>query len=89
MRTTIDGAGRLVIPAGARSALGLRPGQELEVRVVDAWIEIEPVGVPVHVEEADDGLPVLVADGPVEQSTVEDVRAAVEQDREERMRRWD
>jgi hypothetical protein len=42
------------------------------------------VEVPVHVEQPDDGLPVLVADGPVEPATVADVRAAIERDREER-----
>jgi hypothetical protein len=67
--------------------LGFRPGQEVEVRVVDAWLEIEPVSTPIHVEQAEDGLPVLVPDGPVEPVTVEDVRQAIEYDRSARMRR--
>ena len=77
----------MVIPAGARSALGFRPGQEVEVRVVDAWLEIEPVSTPVHMELAEDGLPVLLADGPVEPVTVEEVRQAIEHDRSAQMRR--
>lgn len=77
----------MVIPAGIRSALGFRPGQEIEVRVVDAWLEIEPITTPVVVEQADDGLPVLVADGPMEPVTVDDVREAIEHDRNARMRR--
>jgi AbrB family looped-hinge helix DNA binding protein len=87
MRTTIDKAGRMVIPAAVRSALGFRPGQEVEVRVVDAWMEIEPVRTPVHMEESEDGLPVLVTDGPDEPVTVEEVRQAIEHDRTARMRR--
>ena len=43
MRATIDAAGRLVIPEEIRRAAGLEPGAELEVRVRDGIVEIEPV----------------------------------------------
>jgi AbrB family looped-hinge helix DNA binding protein len=43
MRTTIDKAGRVVIPAAVRERAGLTPGTELEVTVDDFAIRIERV----------------------------------------------
>ena len=43
MKTTIDRAGRLVIPKEVRDAAGLTPGLKLEVRCRDGIVEIEPV----------------------------------------------
>jgi len=40
MRTTIDRAGRVVIPKPIRDRLGLRGGEELELREEDGRIEI-------------------------------------------------
>jgi AbrB family looped-hinge helix DNA binding protein len=48
MRTTIDAAGRLVIPKAIRRQAGLRPGMPLDVRWRDGRIEIEPAPVPVR-----------------------------------------
>lgn len=42
MKTTIDPAGRLVIPKEIRREAGLQPGMRLEVRWQDGRIEIEP-----------------------------------------------
>jgi AbrB family looped-hinge helix DNA binding protein len=42
MRTTIDKAGRLVIPKPLRDRAGLRPG-EVEITVDGAGIRVEPV----------------------------------------------
>ena len=42
MRTTIDKAGRLVIPKALRDRLGLRPG-EVEVTAEGAGLRVEPV----------------------------------------------
>ncbi len=47
MRTTIDAAGRLVIPKVLREEAGLEPGVPLEVRIADGRIEIEPAPEPV------------------------------------------
>jgi len=41
MTTTMDAAGRLVLPKAIRQRAQLRPGVPLEVRVVDGRIEIE------------------------------------------------
>jgi AbrB family looped-hinge helix DNA binding protein len=42
MRTSIDTAGRVVIPKELRERLGLRRGRALEIRERDGRIEIEP-----------------------------------------------
>ena len=43
MRTTIDKAGRVVIPAAVRERAGLAPGTLLEVTVDETGIRIERV----------------------------------------------
>ena len=43
MRTTIDKAGRVVIPAAVRERAGLTPGTTLEVTVDDTGVRIERV----------------------------------------------
>lgn len=47
MKTTIDRAGRLVIPKQVRREAGLKPGMPLDVRWRDGRIEIEPEPLPV------------------------------------------
>jgi AbrB family looped-hinge helix DNA binding protein len=47
MKTTIDAAGRLVIPKDIRREAGLTPGTPLEVRLRDGRIEIEPAPLAV------------------------------------------
>ncbi|MDQ6778738.1 MAG: AbrB/MazE/SpoVT family DNA-binding domain-containing protein [Actinomycetota bacterium] len=55
MRTTIDMAGRLVVPKALREQLGFAAGAELEVTAVDGHLE---VAVPsrVRVEEGPHGV---------------------------------
>jgi AbrB family looped-hinge helix DNA binding protein len=40
MNTTIDKAGRIVIPAAMRADLGFKPGQPLEILVEDGSVRI-------------------------------------------------
>jgi AbrB family looped-hinge helix DNA binding protein len=51
MISTIDSAGRLVIPKEVRRQAGLEPGMPLEVRVREGRIEIEPAPLEVRIEK--------------------------------------
>jgi AbrB family looped-hinge helix DNA binding protein len=51
MKTTIDVAGRVVIPKSVRQAAHLDPGTEFEVRLVGTVIELAPVPRTVTVEK--------------------------------------
>lgn len=46
MTTTIDKAGRVVIPAAVRERLGLLPGTELTVSADDGAVTLAPVVTP-------------------------------------------
>ena len=80
MRTTIDAAGRLVVPKALRDLLGLRAGEALDVRVHDGRLVVEAAPTPMRLQEGplgvravpDDELPPLSAD---------QVRATLEQTR--------
>lgn len=50
MKTTIDNAGRLVIPKEIRQIANLTPGISLEVRWRDGHIEIEPAPAQVRLQ---------------------------------------
>jgi AbrB family looped-hinge helix DNA binding protein len=61
MRTTIDRAGRLVIPRPLRDRVGLAGGGEVELQLDGAAIRIEPVsGIGLREE---DGLLVIPTTG--------------------------
>ena len=47
MKSTIDSAGRVVVPAAIRRQAGLEPGTPLEIRYRDGLVEIEPDPLPV------------------------------------------
>jgi AbrB family looped-hinge helix DNA binding protein len=50
MRTTIDSAGRIVVPKPLRDELGFSAGQELELRAADGVLEIEIPATPMRLE---------------------------------------
>jgi AbrB family looped-hinge helix DNA binding protein len=81
----MDSAGRLVIPSEIRRQAGLRPGEPLEINVVDGRIEIEPAVTPVRLERRG-RLLVAVPIEPVaklDRETVERTRAELLREREE------
>lgn len=49
METTIDAAGRLVVPKAIREQAGLQPGMRLNIAVRDGRVEIEPTPRKVEV----------------------------------------
>jgi AbrB family looped-hinge helix DNA binding protein len=49
MRTTMDSAGRLVIPKEVRQQAQIQPGMPLEVRLKEGHIEIEPAPLDVTI----------------------------------------
>jgi AbrB family looped-hinge helix DNA binding protein len=72
MRTTIDKAGRLVIPRSLRSQIGLDRGGEVEVSLDGASIRVEPVAGGELREE--DGLLVIPAVGiPIDEASVREL----------------
>lgn len=75
MKTTIDAAGRLVIPKKLRREAGLQPGTELEIRWRQGLIEIEPVPLPVKLKKRGWFL-VAIPDQPIEQLTSKTVEQA-------------
>ena len=77
MKTTIDAAGRIVVPKSLREALALQPGQELEIRAGDGRLEIEIAATPVTLRKRGRGL-VAVPDEPLPPLTAEEVRATLE-----------
>ena len=80
MRTTIDAAGRIVVPKALRSALGLRPGQPLELRASDGRLEIEIAPTPMQLKKRGK-LVVAVPDEKLPALTVDQVRDTLERTR--------
>lgn len=76
MKTTIDHAGRVVIPAGIRHEAGLVPGKALDVRYRDGRVEIEPDYLPVRLVRKN-GLLVAVPVHPIKKLTQETVNKTV------------
>ena len=80
MRTTIDAAGRMVIPKDFREALGITGPAEVEVAVVNGHLEIDVPTTAVRLERRGSGL-VAVTDEEMPALTAEMVRDVLERTR--------
>lgn len=77
MNTTIDSAGRIVVPKSLRDALGLKAGQALEIRAADGRLEVEIAATAVRLVERGSGV-VAVPEVDLPPLTAEQVRDALE-----------
>jgi len=77
MKATIDSAGRIVVPKALRLALGLEPGQRLEIRAGDGRLEIEVAPSPMQLKKRGKGV-VAVPDDELPALTAEQVRETLE-----------
>lgn len=77
MRTSIDSAGRIVIPKPIREKLGLTGGEPLEVRERSGVLEIEPATTKMSLEERE-GVLAAFPETELPQLSAEAVRAELE-----------
>jgi AbrB family looped-hinge helix DNA binding protein len=77
MKTTIDGAGRIVVPKQLREAMGLKPGQPLEIRAGEGRLEIEIAPTPMKLKKKGKGV-VAVPEIEVPALSAEQVRDTLE-----------
>jgi AbrB family looped-hinge helix DNA binding protein len=80
MKTAIDAAGRIVVPKPLREALGLKPGQLLEIRAGEGRLEIEIAPTPMRLEKRGKGV-VAVPETELPALTAEQVRETLERTR--------
>jgi AbrB family looped-hinge helix DNA binding protein len=77
MRTTIDAAGRIVVPKALRQALDLKPGQPLEIKAGDGRLEIDIAPTPLELKKRGKGV-VAVPAIELPKLTAEKVRETLE-----------
>lgn len=77
MRTTIDGAGRIVVPKSLREELRLTGGQDLEIVARDGRLEVSVPSTVVRLERRH-GVPVAVPDTELPTLTAVQVRETLE-----------
>jgi AbrB family looped-hinge helix DNA binding protein len=80
MRTTIDSAGRIVVPKPLRDELGLQSGQLLELEVIDGRLQVEIAPLDIHLKRRRHG-PVAVAQENMPTLTADMVRQTLERTR--------
>ena len=81
MTSTIDSAGRVVIPKAVREAAGLRPGTRVGFRLESAGVLIEPAPLAVTLERRG-GMVVAVSRTRVPVLSSEDVARTIDEIRE-------
>lgn len=59
MKTTIDSAGRIIIPKGLRESLGLNGGSEVEIEEYGGVIQVRPTGDAARLERRNGRLVVV------------------------------
>jgi AbrB family looped-hinge helix DNA binding protein len=79
MKTTIDSAGRIVVPKRLRAALGLNGGDEVEISLEGERLELVPAPRRVSLQKGRLGL--LTSDLDLPPLGPEDVRDALERSR--------
>ncbi|MDX2223984.1 MAG: AbrB/MazE/SpoVT family DNA-binding domain-containing protein [Rhodospirillaceae bacterium] len=77
MKTAIDASGRIVVPKPLRQALGLKPGQPLEISASDGRLEIEVAPSATTLKRRGKGL-VAVPNQAMPPLTSETVRETLE-----------
>lgn len=77
MKTTIDAAGRIVVPKSLRQVLDLKPGQALEIRAGDGRLEIEIAATPMTLQRRGKSV-VAVPDAELPTLTATEVRETLE-----------
>lgn len=80
METTIDGAGRIVVPKAIRDLLGLTAGQKLDIRAGDGRLEIEIAPTAMALRTRGKGV-VAVPENRLPALTAEQVRETLERAR--------
>jgi AbrB family looped-hinge helix DNA binding protein len=80
MKVSIDAAGRIIVPKPLREALGIKPGQLLEIRAGEGRLEIEIAPTPMRLEKRGRGV-VAVPEEPLPALTAEQVRETLERTR--------
>ena len=77
MKSTIDSAGRIVIPKALRQALGWKPGDALELQAGDGFLEIKAIPTRVKLRTRGKGV-IAVPDEELPALTVDEVRETLE-----------
>jgi AbrB family looped-hinge helix DNA binding protein len=80
MKVSIDAAGRIIVPKPLREALGIKPGQVLEIRAGEGRLEIEIAPTPMRLEKRGKGV-VAVPEEELPALTAEQVRETLERTR--------
>ena len=76
MKSTIDAAGRIVVPKALRQVLGFKAGQALEIRAGDGRLEIEIAPTPMQLRKRGKGIADSFSLIEISQSMSSNIRAA-------------